>query len=678
MSLDPLSREHARAALDLEASSWMRLRRIFRRAKGEMTARMVKLLDTGHGDTVRAQHAAAVLFEVSAVLGESIPDLVASLAKSTGLAIDLGAAQAIAEVAEAEHAAGDTAVAKQVAKVEPSIPIDAVVRISDPQQSLLTKFGDGISEAAAESLGVSLTMGEGIKVAAKRLAEEIEGTSYRLETIARTEINNAMNAAHEAQLQQVAADFPEMDLWKQWSAEVEDGACCGNCTAMDGQVRRLDDEFIGPKFSGDAPPAHPRCRCRCQPWSPRWKDIGKPPVYLDGDEPDPDEEEQGDDTPDSLEGSAMKVYTLQAMSLDMPDTGAPNRRPFKGVLCQLDVPSTRPPGGGGGDLVILPTRVAEKILPTLLGMAVNFTVNLDGHDVRKKVGVITTATIEAGAIHVGGVIWDKDFPEVIPAIRAANKAGDDVGMSYEIDVLLVPERAGVARIKDSDGFTGAAILKCRDAAYQQTSLAASAAEGVKMTPEELAALLAANNQTLLASVQAMIKTAVRAASTKTGKAALDEDLAHAHDLHANAIKAMSGYENKDAATSMGALGEHLGHMKAAADNYTASTNMEAAATVPQAVKAETDPAVTQALKALRATIETQADEIKSLNARAAGTAEQPARVTLPPAITALLAKADMVPKDDAPVTAATVRAALDKAGVTDIATRLEALAKVPN
>jgi SPP1 gp7 family putative phage head morphogenesis protein len=637
MALDPLPAEHARAALDLEATAWMRLQRIFRRAKKEMVSRLVKLLDTGHGDTVRSQHAAHTIFEVSQVLSESIPEMLASLARSTTTAIEMGAGHALEDVAAN---VGDPEVASQVAAF---LPIDAILHISDPQEALLTKFGDGISTAAADSLGVSLTMGEGIRPAAKRLGESIEQEAWKLERIARTEINSAMNAARLAQMVAVAADFPEMGLLKQWSA-TSDARCCGHCDAMDGQIRALDTDFDAPDgWSGDAPPKHPNCRCAVI-------SAGLGAVA-------------------DLEGGAMKLFTLQAMALAMPDTGAPNRHPFTGILCQLDTPSTKAPGGSGGDCVILPTTVAEKILPTLLGMGVNYISDLTGHNVRQKIGVITEARIEAGAIHVSGVLWDKDFPDAVRTIQAANATGENVGMSFEIDVTLAPERAGVARIKASTGFTGAAILLRRDAAYEQTRLAA-AAEGVHtMTPEELAAALAANNTNLLASVGTLITAAVaaampvRAASVKKGAPALTEDLDRLQDLHAAAAK--SGYGDSSA---MGALGEHAAHMKANADNYQDTASVQGAAVVAP------DPAIAT----LTAAAEAQSKEIASLTARLTAQAQQPERVTVSPAISALLSRADLTPKDDAPLTAAVLTAAMDKAGMTDPVTRTQMLMALPN
>src|SRR5437588_5502714 len=75
----------------------------------------------------------------------------------------------------------------------------------------------------------------------------------------------------------------------------------------------------------------------------------------------------------------------------------PNRMPFRGVLTILDASSDRPPAGARGHRVVLTRAAAEAALPSLIGMAVDFTAGFDGHDARRKVGIITSAEIVSGA-----------------------------------------------------------------------------------------------------------------------------------------------------------------------------------------------------------------------------------------------------------------------------------------
>jgi hypothetical protein len=147
----------------------------------------------------------------------------------------------------------------------------------------------------------------------------------------------------------------------------------------------------------------------------------------------------------------------------------PNRLPFRGVLTILDAPSDRPPAGARGHRVVLTRAAAEAALPSLIGMAVDFTAGFDGHDARRKVGIITSADIKEGnktTIEVAGYIFARDFPEVVRELQTAK----DLGMSYEVaDAAVEDIRAPVWKLT-AVTFTGAAILRRSKAAYQQTSI----------------------------------------------------------------------------------------------------------------------------------------------------------------------------------------------------------------
>src|SRR6059058_4947843 len=84
------------------------------------------------------------------------------------------------------------------------------------------------------------------------------------------------------------------------------------------------------------------------------------------------------------------------MSIVLPKLARhPNRLPFRGVLTLLDVPSDRAPAGARGHRVLLTRAAADAALPSLLGMALDYTPTLDGHDARRKIGIITSADIES-------------------------------------------------------------------------------------------------------------------------------------------------------------------------------------------------------------------------------------------------------------------------------------------
>ncbi len=82
----------------------------------------------------------------------------------------------------------------------------------------------------------------------------------------------------------------------------------------------------------------------------------------------------------------------------------------------VDVPSQKAPSGAKGHLVVLTKRAAEAALPSLLGMALDYSPTWDRHDVRRKVGVITRAEIVGRNVELGGYLYARDFPEIVEEI----------------------------------------------------------------------------------------------------------------------------------------------------------------------------------------------------------------------------------------------------------------------
>jgi hypothetical protein len=93
------------------------------------------------------------------------------------------------------------------------------------------------------------------------------------------------------------------------------------------------------------------------------------------------------------------VRDVRAMAVEFPEVmGHPNRLPFEGCLTLLDVASDKAPSGARGHRVVLTKEAAEKALPSLLGMAVDYKAGWDGHDARQKCGIITAAHRAAKAV----------------------------------------------------------------------------------------------------------------------------------------------------------------------------------------------------------------------------------------------------------------------------------------
>jgi hypothetical protein len=152
---------------------------------------------------------------------------------------------------------------------------------------------------------------------------------------------------------------------------------------------------------------------------------------------------------------SLPALSLHARSLNVPTNGHPNKMPFSGVLAKLDQPSDAAPSGSGGRRIVLTKKAAEAALDSLLGMAVDFTPELDGHDPQAKIGVITGAEIKGHDLCIEGFLYAADFPVVIAGIKT-NKP--KLGFSFEArDLMTTDPDADPVTIAECV-FTGAAIL----------------------------------------------------------------------------------------------------------------------------------------------------------------------------------------------------------------------------
>jgi hypothetical protein len=165
-----------------------------------------------------------------------------------------------------------------------------------------------------------------------------------------------------------------------------------------------------------------------------------------------------------MERVSFPTLSINARSLDVPSSGA-NRLPFRGVLTRIDEPSDSAPHGSNGKRVLITMDAARNALDSLLGMAVNY--GFDDHKPQEKVGVIFGSEIIGNELHINGVIYAADFPEVAGQIQA-NK--DKLGFSFEARELFTNDAsADPVRIVDLS-FTGAAILLKDKAAYKHTAI----------------------------------------------------------------------------------------------------------------------------------------------------------------------------------------------------------------
>src|ERR1700756_483148 len=166
-----------------------------------------------------------------------------------------------------------------------------------------------------------------------------------------------------------------------------------------------------------------------------------------------------------ISGDPMR---LEAMAVKFPHVeGHPNRVAFEGVLTVVDAASDKPPAGARGHRVVLTRAAAEKALPSLLGMAVDYRPGWDGHDARREIGLLTEATLIGRRLVVRGYLYARDFPDVAKAIEAHGPQA--LGMSYEIADARVENMGAEVWKLTQVTFTGAAILLREKAAYRETS-----------------------------------------------------------------------------------------------------------------------------------------------------------------------------------------------------------------
>lgn len=387
------------------------------------------------------------------------------------------------------------------------------------------------------------------------------------------------------------------------------------------------------------------------------------------------------------------VFVLQGMALQVPETkDHPNKLPFTGVLTKIDEVSDKPPDGARGKRVVLTRAAAEAALPTLLGMPVDFTDGLDGHDVKKKIGVITEATIEGNDLHIAGFFYPFDFPAEVKKIRAMR---DVLGFSWELANIYTPDVNSDPMIISGCVFTGAAVLRKDKAAYTHTSLAASSTKGdSEMTPEQIKEMLEG-----LASMKAMGETVskigTRLDALETGIKPMQAAAQHVSmvEPHAKALESCAAAMEKDGigghptrghVRACHAMAKHLRAEAAAGKlssewpgfegDFGGHSAVRAAAETPEDKAArEAKDAEFKKLTDTVASMTTQIADMKAAAAKVAtapGAGGQPERKSLTPQITALLAKAGIATVDGKAMSVGEVDAAMSKVNLPS-ATKME-------
>jgi hypothetical protein len=375
------------------------------------------------------------------------------------------------------------------------------------------------------------------------------------------------------------------------------------------------------------------------------------------------------------------AFNLDAMSLDVPDVeDHPNRMPFSGILTRIDEPSDNPPHGSNGKRTVIPRDVAEKAIPSLLGMAVDYTKDFDGHDKKAKIGVITEARVEGNAVKIAGFLYANDFPEECARIK---KEKNRLGFSYEC-LVAVSDLEADPWVIERVVFTGAAVLYKHLAAYTTTSLAAKAEQEIEMDKKELEELLASALKPIADAQAAQAKelAELKAKGASLGGPIIDQVRPHVEACMAAADKmdeaGVGTHPSMGHANALRKIGRHMA-VEAATGKvphiYTDHSYFDASPEAAAARKTADDKAnadaiakaVEAAIAPLKTELEAANTKVKDLQAAAFNQSPEPTRKTISPQIMTLLAKGGIKPEDvadDKKLTVEQVDKALDAAGLT--------------
>ncbi len=90
----------------------------------------------------------------------------------------------------------------------------------------------------------------------------------------------------------------------------------------------------------------------------------------------------------------------------------------------VNAASDKAPSGARGHRVILTREAAEQALPSLLGMAVDYRPGWDGHDARRKIGLLTEADLIGAAAGGARLSLRARFSRSGGSDRGAGTRGD--------------------------------------------------------------------------------------------------------------------------------------------------------------------------------------------------------------------------------------------------------------
>lgn len=235
--------------------------------------------------------------------------------------------------------------------------------------------------------------------------KQYERWRRRSQTIARTETNSLINAA-DLEAGRMEQQLTGEEMHKAWVSTM-DARTRDSHFKADGQRVPLDAKFTLGGHECDHPgdralPAHECINCRCTTL------LLAADEPLPGDEDRQTERERADGTrrDPQAEVDARAADGVTRARDDAPQTvtaaadkESPVRTQWSGLLAPIDTPT------GDGRVIDADADINFREFPQPL-MFQRATSN--GHDTAVVVGKITTAVVDAGAIHATGELFDTD------------------------------------------------------------------------------------------------------------------------------------------------------------------------------------------------------------------------------------------------------------------------------
>lgn len=157
----------------------------------------------------------------------------------------------------------------------PVLPVNALALVSSEFVERVESITDELKTRALRQTKLAMANGEGIEDIKRRLiGSGLRGdrgrdgvfrrARWRAEMLGRNTVNDLSNRGRMLGFQQLDKEFPELALRVRWSAAT-DSRTSDICEALNGQIRKLGENFSGGGVTVAQPPAHVNCRSAVVP-----------------------------------------------------------------------------------------------------------------------------------------------------------------------------------------------------------------------------------------------------------------------------------------------------------------------------------------------------------------------------------------------------------------------------